>query len=79
MACLRAKPVVDELEREVGDRAIILRADLLSDVGEALGDRFEVHASPTFLVFDASGRLVHQQRGGDVPAARVRALIAGAE
>ena len=78
MACLRAKPVVDELERDVGDRAIILRVDLLSDVGEALGARFEVHASPTFLVFDARGRLV-QKQGGKVPAARVRALAAGAE
>lgn len=53
----RAKPVVDELERDVGDRAIILRVDLLEDVGEALGD-LDVHASPTFLVFDARGRLV---------------------
>ena len=62
----------------MGDRAIILRVDLLSDVGEALGARFEVHASPTFLVFDARGRLVLKQ-GGKVPAARVRALAAGAE
>jgi hypothetical protein len=50
----------------------------LTEVGEALGDRFDVHASPSFLVFDARGRLVHTQRG-TVPGTRVRALVSGAE
>lgn len=69
---------MDGLERDLGDRAIVLRADLLSDVGEALGERYDVHASPSFLLFDGKGRLVLKQQGGSVPAARLRALVAGA-
>ena len=77
MACLRAKPIVDGLEDDLGDKAIFLRADLLSDVGEALGDRFGVHASPSFLAFDAQGRLVLKQSGGKVPVARLRKILSG--
>lgn len=56
----------------------MLRVDLLSDVGEALGERFGVHASPSFLAFDARGRLALTQEGGKVPVARLRAILTGA-
>ena len=71
MGCLAAKPVVDGLEDEAGDRALVLRADLLSDVGEALGKRYEVSASPSFLAFNAHGRLVLKQEGGRAPTAAI--------
>lgn len=79
MGCLRAKPVVDGLERDLGDKAIVLRVDLLTDVGEALGDRYGVHASPSFLAFDRTGRLVLKQEGGKVPEGRLRTILAGSE
>ena len=77
MGCLAAKPVVDGLENEVGDRAVVLRADLLSDVGEALGERYGVAATPSFLAFDAGGRLVLKQQGGRVPVAALRRILLG--
>ena len=77
MACLAAKPVVDGLEDEIGDRAIFLRANLLSDVGEALGARYDVAASPTFLAFDAHGRLALKSIGRHVPVDELRRVLTG--
>ncbi len=78
IACLKAKPVVDGLEDELGDQAVFLRADLLADVGAALGARYEVDATPTFLVFDRRGKLIVKQRG-KVPAAALREAVAATD
>jgi thiol-disulfide isomerase/thioredoxin len=75
MGCLRAKPVVDGLEAELGDRASFLRVDLLGAVGEQLAARYDVTATPTFLVFDRRGQLV-VKRSGKVPTAELRRAIA---
>ena len=76
MGCLRAKPVVDGLEREVGDQAIFLRVDLLGEVGEQLGDRFDIHATPSYLAFDRHGALAFKRQGGGVPVAELRRALA---
>lgn len=75
MACLTAKPVVDGLENELGDQAIFLRADLLGDVGDELGVRYGVGATPSFLAFDRHGKLVLKQQGGRVPVAELRRVL----
>lgn len=77
MGCLRAKPVVDGLEDELGGKAIFLRADLTGDVGGALGERYGIDGTPGFVVFDHQGRVVHKRVGG-VPARELRAAIAAA-
>lgn len=76
MGCLAAKPVVDGLEDELGDRVIFLRADLLSALGEQLGARYDVTATPTFLVFDRHGKLVGKGVGRSVPSAELRKTLA---
>jgi hypothetical protein len=75
MACMMAKPVVDGLEGEVGGRALVLRTKLTGAVGEALGDRYQVGAVPTFLAFDARGRLALRSEGRKVPVDRLRAIL----
>jgi hypothetical protein len=57
---MEAKPVVDGIERDVGDRATVLRVDLLSQAGAAIAARFGVEFTPTFLMFDRRGALVER-------------------
>ena len=71
-----AKPVVDGLEAEVEGKARVLRAKLSSTVGDALAERYDVGATPTFLAFDAKGRLVLRSQGRNVPVERLRHILA---
>jgi hypothetical protein len=72
-----AKPVVDGLEAETEGKALVLRAKLTSAVGEALGERYQVTATPTLLAFDAGGRLVLRSEGRTVPVDKLRHILAG--
>jgi hypothetical protein len=71
---------VRDAVRGDGDRAVVADRELDCPRRRrdpaSLGDRFDVHASPTFLGFDATERLEQKPQGGK---ARVRALVAGAE
>lgn len=58
-----AKPVVDRLERDLGDRAQVLRLSIGSDTGLAAALRYGVRAVPAFLVFDGQGTLMAQSSG----------------
>ncbi len=58
-----AKPVVDGLERELGDRAQVLRLSVSDDVGRELGMRYRVRAVPTFVLLDGAGEVVLAQAG----------------
>ena len=50
MVCLASKPVVDGFERESEDRAIVLRANLQSDAGRELAQRYDIATVPSFVV-----------------------------
>lgn len=56
----------------------MLRVDLLGAVGEALGDRFDVHATPSILAFDRHGRIVVRSQGRKVPVAELRRVLTAA-
>jgi thioredoxin-like negative regulator of GroEL len=58
-----AKPVVDGLERELGDRAQVLRLSVTDDVSAQLAAHFGVRAVPTLLLFDGTGEPVLTQVG----------------
>jgi len=58
-----AKPIVDGLERELGDRVQVLRLNILSPVGRAAASAYAVRAVPTFVLFDADGEMVYYQAG----------------
>jgi thioredoxin 1 len=62
--CLMAKPAVDGLERQLGDRAGVARVNIFSESGEELAARYRVNATPTYLLLDASGKVIHRQVGG---------------
>ena len=57
VACLAAKPFVDGLERELDGKAQILRADIRSDVGADLAERFGIHTVPAFVVLTPDGKV----------------------
>ncbi len=58
-----AKPVVDGLEKELGDRAQVLRLSVSDDTSAELAARFGVRAVPTFVLLDGSGEQVLVQVG----------------
>lgn len=58
-----AKPVVDGLEKELGDRAQVLRLSVSDDTSAELAARFGVRAVPTFVLLDGSGEQVLAQVG----------------
>jgi len=60
-----AKPVVDRLERDLGEQAQVLRLSIFdeAEAGRAAAARYGVRAVPTFLIFDGEGELVAQNVG----------------
>jgi thiol-disulfide isomerase/thioredoxin len=81
VACLGAKPVFDDLARELSGSASFLRADFQSEAGKALADRYKIDTVPTFLVFGRDGRIVAQLDGDPgvpVPELR-RALVTASQ
>lgn len=63
MPCLVAKPMVDGLERDLGDRAQVIRLDVYTGLGQQMAARYGVRGVPTFVVLDGEGN-VHQVSGG---------------
>ncbi len=55
VACLAAKPTLDALERELRSDLRIIRLDVASAEGRALGEQLELRVTPTFILFDADG------------------------
>lgn len=54
---------MDGLERELGERAQVLRLNVADDVGRQLALRYNVRGVPTFVLLDGAGRLVLTQVG----------------
>lgn len=63
MGCLKAKPVVDRLERDLEGRLKVVRLSIGNRVGRQLASRYGVPGVPTFLLFDGSGTMAHYQVG----------------
>jgi thiol-disulfide isomerase/thioredoxin len=63
-----AKPVVDGLERKLGERAQLLRLDVNSDLGKQAAYRFGVRAVPTLILVDGSSQVILTQAGVVRPA-----------
>ena len=58
-----AKPVVDGLERELGERAQVLRLSVTDETSAQLAARFGVRAVPTFVLLDGDGEPILSQVG----------------
>jgi thioredoxin 1 len=55
VGCLAVKPVVDQLEREAGDRLQIIRLDIDEEPGKTLVEEYDIVYTPSFLYFDRNG------------------------
>jgi len=55
VGCLAAKPAVDQLEQEGGDRLQVIRLSIDDEPGKTLVKEHEVVYTPTFLYYDSAG------------------------
>ena len=53
--CVSLKPVVDDLEEELGDQIHIIRLNIQEEVGMELSPVYGFEFTPTFIYFDADG------------------------
>ena len=65
------KPVVDELEAELGDQIIFIRLNIQENVGRELAPVYHFEFTPTFIYFDGGGNELWRDVGGLDPQ-RVR-------
>jgi thiol-disulfide isomerase/thioredoxin len=71
LGCVAMKPAVDGLEKELADKLVVRRVDIQSDEGRQLMEQYRVEFTPTFILFDATGK--EQWRGtGKLEAEAVR-------
>jgi thiol-disulfide isomerase/thioredoxin len=76
--CLAAKPTVDGLQDDLGGRVVFLHIDIGDDLGRVVARRYGVTLTPTFIVFDAQGEIVHRKSGfPDTDAIRAAVLSPG--
>lgn len=61
--CLVSKPKVDQMERDLGDRAELLRLNVKSGPGRQLAGLWGVSGVPTFVVLDGDGQAVYVRAG----------------
>lgn len=54
--CLAARPAVDSLEREMGDRLRVVRLNVASAAGQDLASQLQVdNRTPSFVLLDSDG------------------------
>lgn len=58
-----AKPVVDRLESALEGQGEVIRLDVMSSLGLTVARMYGVRATPTLLVFDGAGNIIHRQVG----------------
>ena len=55
-----AKPIVDGIERDLGDQAQVVRLSVMSGTGSRAAQRYGVKSIPTTIIFGGSGDVVSQ-------------------
>jgi thioredoxin-related protein len=65
------KPVVDELENELGNQILFIRLNIQENVGRELAPVYGFEFTPTFIYFDGAGNELWRDVGGLDPQ-RVR-------
>lgn len=59
--CKAMTPIMDQLKKEIGETARILKIDV--DKNQSLAAKFQVRGVPTFVIFK-SGKVVWRHSGG---------------
>ncbi len=62
------KPVSDQLEADLGERANMLRVSIHTDLGQQLGAQYNFESTPLFVVLDAKGSEIW--RGNRAPSVK---------
>lgn len=73
--CVSIKPLVDDLELELGDQIHIIRLNVQEQVGMELSPVYGFEFTPTFIYFDAAGNEVWRVIG-DFDPQQVRDSLA---
>ncbi len=73
--CVSIKPLVDDLELELGDQIHIIRLNVQEQVGMELSPVYGFEFTPTFIYFDSAGNEVWRTIG-DFNPQQVRDTIA---
>ena len=68
------EPIVNGLEKELGDALIIIRADIQTDVGREVADEYATRMTPTFILLDGDGGEIWRSVG-TLDADKVKQLI----
>ena len=54
---------MDGIEQDLGDRASVLRLNVMSEVGSQAAQQYGVRGVPTLIVFDGNGNVIEQSVG----------------
>jgi thioredoxin 1 len=71
IVCTQLKPVVDDLEQELGERVHMIRINVHESIGNDLAPVYGIEFAPTFIFFDAQGAELWRQIG-DLNTQQVR-------
>lgn len=71
-----AKPSVDGLEEDLGERLAFTHVNLADDDGRRLATKYAIHSVPAFLVVDSDGKVLYRKIGGLPDRAAVDASLA---
>ena len=63
VACLAAKPAIDDLEQELNKVSKVIRVNVTSELGRYLRSEHNSGLVPAFLVFDSGGREIWRYNG----------------
>lgn len=55
------KPIVDGLERDLADKAEVVRLDVTTQLGQQAAAKYGVRGTPTLIVIDGQGQPVLTQ------------------
>jgi hypothetical protein len=58
LGCMAQSSAVSALEQALGERAVVLRLSIHTEVGYALWTRYNGQTTPTFIILDGEGREV---------------------
>ncbi|NLS78142.1 MAG: hypothetical protein GXY76_12870 [Chloroflexi bacterium] len=70
--------MVDGLERELGERAQVIRLNVTSPLGRQAGARYQARFVPTFVVTDGRGNVVLNRGGRPSKQELLDAVLAAA-
>jgi thioredoxin-related protein len=68
------KPVVDELENELGNQILFIRLNIQETVGRELAPVYDFEFTPTFIYFDGQGNELWREVGS-LDTQRVRESV----